>query len=167
MPVVGVAVRRNAAALALVCVAVGLVACGGGALHTDAEYTRMLGHICRRANTRLAAIELRDLGAPGSAGRVGELVRVGRRALDELRGVDPPRGDRARGDGARRAAWLSALEQVLDEGAYVESLLRSGATHRAVDAAARADALATRVHRLGRDLGLRNACRIPSLVALG
>jgi hypothetical protein len=160
-------VRRCAAVLVLACVAVGLVACGGGARPTRSEYTRMLGRICRRANTRLAAVELRDLGAPGSARRVGELVRVGRRALDELRAVDPPRGDGARGDGARREAWLSALEQVLDEGAYVESLLRAGATDRAVDAATRADALATRVHRMGRDLGLRNACRIPSLVELG
>lgn len=137
-------------------------ACGGGGRLEHHEYTRDVGSICRRANVELSRVELRRLPGPAAADAVDEVVRIGRDTLDELRAAKPPKADVAKVD-----EWLGALDQVLDEGEYASTLVRSGHPFAAFQAAARASALAKRAHELGRTFGVPDACRVPSLVHLG
>jgi hypothetical protein len=137
-------------------------ACGGGGRPGHAEYTRQVGHVCRRANAALDDVELRRLNGPKAAQAVDELVAIGRDALDELRSKKPPKDDEPKVD-----EWLATLEQVLDEGDYASGLLRKGDRAAAIEAAGRASALAKRAHALARTFGVPDACRVPSLVDLG
>ncbi len=146
----------------LACGALLVGACGGERRPDHHQYTSEVGRICRRANVRLSRVELPRLRGPKAATAVDELVAIGRSALDDLRSQQPPKADAATVD-----EWLATLEQVLDEGDYASSLLRTGDRGAAFAAAARASRLAARAHALGRQLGVPDACRIPSLVALG
>lgn len=137
-------------------------ACGAGGRLDHHEYTKEVGHICRRANVELSKVELHRLNGPEAADAVDDLVRIGRGALDELRSTKPPKAD-----GAKVDEWLAALEQVLDESDYATTLLRSDHPLAAFQAAARASVLAKRAHGLARTFGVPDACRVPSLVHLG
>ena len=137
-------------------------ACGGGGRLAHHEYTRDVESICRRSNVELSRVELRRLHGPASADVLDGLVRIGRDTLDELRAAKPPKADVAEVD-----EWLGALDQVLDEGEYASTLVRSGHPLAAFQAAARASTLAKRAHELGRAFGVSDACRVPSLVHLG
>jgi hypothetical protein len=146
----------------LACGALLVGACGGGSRPDHHEYTNEVGRICRRANVRLSRVELHRLRGPKAAAAVDELVAIGRSVLADLRSQQPPKADEATVD-----EWLAALEQVLDEGDYASSLLRAGDRGAAFAAAGRASQVAARAHALGRQFGVPDACRIPSLVALG
>gem|GEM_PF-3125832 len=137
-------------------------ACGGDGRLDHREYTREVGRICRRANVELNRVELRRLDGPAAADAVDELVRIGRRTLDELRSAKP-----SKADGAKADEWLAALEQVLDEDAYASTLLRLDHPLAAFQSAARASILAKRAHELARTFGVPDACRVPSLVQPG
>ena len=137
-------------------------ACGGGGRLGHHEYTRDAGSICRRANVELSRVELRRLHGPAAADALDELVRIGRDTLDELRAAKPPKADVAKVD-----EWLGALDQVLDEGEFASTMLRSDEPLAAFQAAARASILAERAYALGRAFGVPNACRVPSLVQRG
>jgi len=147
---------------ALVAGALLATACGGGGRLDHHEYTQEVGGICRRANVELSRVKLRRLDGPEAADAVEDLVRIGRDALDELRSTKPPKADVAKVD-----EWLAALEQVLDEGDYASTLVRSGHPLAAFQGAARASILARRAHELARTFGVPDACRVPSLVHLG
>ena len=139
-------------------------ACGGGGRLDHHEYTREVGGVCRRANIELSRVELRRIDGrdtADAADALDHLVRIGRDALDELRSPKPPKADVAKVD-----EWLAALEQVLDEGDYASSRLRSDHPLAAFQAAARASTLAKRAHELARTFGVPDACRVPSLVHL-
>jgi hypothetical protein len=136
-------------------------ACGGGGRLDHHEYTREVGGTCRRANIELGRVELRRIDGRDAADALDRLVRIGRDALDALRSPKPPKADVAKVD-----EWLAALEQVLDEGDYASSRLRSDHPLAAFQAAARASTLAKRAHELARALGVPHACRVPSLVHL-
>jgi hypothetical protein len=153
--------RAGLAGVAALLLVAGCAGCGGGARPNHGEYTSEVGRICRHANDDLGAVELRRLRGPEAAEAVDELVVIGRAALDDLRAEKPPNADEAKVD-----EWLATLEQVLDEGAYASSLLRSGEGDAAFRAAARASVLAERAHALGRTFGVPDACRVPSLVDL-
>ena len=139
-----------------------IVACGGGGRLDHRGYTRAVGRVCRRANVQLRKVELRRIDRPEAAAAVDELVRIGRNALDDLRATKPPKADVAKVD-----EWLGALDQVLDEGEFASTMLRSDEPSAAFQAAARASILAERAYALGHTFGVPNACRVPSLVQRG
>jgi hypothetical protein len=151
-------------ALVMVFVAGALVvaACGGGGRLDHRAYTRAVGRICRRANVQLRNVELRRLDGPEAAAGVDDLVRIGRNALDDLRATKPPKADTAKVD-----EWLGALDQVLDEGEFAGTMLRSDEPLAAFQAAARASILAERAYTLGQEFGAPSSCRVPSLIQPG
>jgi hypothetical protein len=138
-------------------VALTLVACGGGGSHRG--FVDQAADICRQANARFASIEIVRPTAADADAALGDIIEIGALALQDLRRLKPPKGDVAEVD-----AWLSALEQALDEVAYARTLLRDNEILLAVDAIERADVLTRRARVLPRALGLERACAVPELL---
>jgi hypothetical protein len=138
-------------ALAGAVVAVAVVACSGGGGVTKAEYVKSANAVCREAAKQVAALRI-----PGRADVAGmpkaaaSVVVVQRKALDRLRAIKPPKGDRA-----EIARWIALVDQTIGQADLSARAQKDGDIPRATTANANGAALDRRADEIARGYGLR------------
>lgn len=138
--------------------ALGCVGCGAGP-STHRTFVQEAAHVCRDANRDFSDIEISRPDAGLAAAALERVVEIGSGALERLRDLKPPEKDQR---GVQ--AWLSTLEQALDQVSYARELLTGGRIDLAIDAAQRADLLTGRARVLARRIGVDRVCRVPRLI---
>jgi hypothetical protein len=130
-----------------------LTACGGGGRLSRDDYVKRADAICAKYNRRIRALR-QPRTVAGISAFTAKAIPIARRGDDELRTLEPPKGDEAT---ARQ--WLAANDAV------VEAIERLGAAARRGDRAGVRKALREgnraneRAKALARRLGLRVCAR--------
>jgi hypothetical protein len=154
-------VRRAAAILAVIAIAVALTACGGDDRLGHADFVRQASRICRHGNTLTARVHVPPLSTdPTGASRAfTRIATIGRSTLSDLQNLQPSKADAAAID-----SWLAVINQMLDETELARDALRERQPIAALDAIARAELLDGRARALAHEAGI-HACRLPALLA--
>jgi len=132
--------------------ALGIAACDSGSDQlSQRELVRRASAVCRGANERVERIEAPSLADPDGVGRaIGEVVVIQRRALADLRELEPPTRDEPGYDG-----WLRDLDAALDQMSRARAALgrgdRPGADAATLRARERGDAAETFAAAYGLD----------------
>jgi hypothetical protein len=129
-------------------------ACGGGSDElTKAEFRREANRVCRASATRIRAVESPDPADAAAIARAGSrVVAIQRRALEELRDLEPPKDMEA-----QVTKWLALVDQTLDQARASVRAQREGDTAAAVTANGHGATLDARADEIASRYGL-SAC---------
>ncbi|HEX2738115.1 MAG TPA: hypothetical protein VHP57_08270, partial [Acidimicrobiia bacterium] len=129
-----------------------LAACSGGGSGrlSKPEYVRRAEAICRRLNKKAGAVPEPDQHEPTSQAKaIGEIAKIQRAGVDELRRLRPPEADQATID-----KWLGLVDQTIDQLQAVRAALKAGDGVTITRADDKGRALSAQADKIARGYGL-------------
>lgn len=153
--------RFGAACIAVTVAIALLAACGGGSSSrlSKPEYVRRAEAICRRLNKKAGAVPAPDQREPTSQAKaIGEIAKIQRAGVDELRRLAPPEADQATID-----KWLGLVDQAIDQLQAVRAALKAGDSVTITRANDKGQALSDQADKIARGYGLDQCSATESL----